>query len=245
MDEKGLEIIKNPILVTGCPRSGTSLTAGSFDICGAWGGKTSGPNQFNKKGMFENSRIRNEILKPYLRRNHWDDMGQKPLPDIRKVIEDSHNPEIVMQLRVSVAKVLRAQGYTGEGRWYYKGAKMCIIWPLWDAAFPDADWVIVRRDAEDIVRSCLKTSFMRKYSERSGWLYWVSQHERRFEEMIQAQLNVIEIWPQRAINGDFTALQNAINKLGLTWHPNEVRNFVDPNMWKKWQGHSRDKVSSM
>ncbi len=43
-----------PIIVTGCARSGTSLTAGVLHLCGAWIGKCTGPTAYKKRGQFEN-----------------------------------------------------------------------------------------------------------------------------------------------------------------------------------------------
>ena len=36
--------MKDPILITGCARSGTSMIAGVINICGAFGGDMAGPN---------------------------------------------------------------------------------------------------------------------------------------------------------------------------------------------------------
>ena len=71
-----------PIIVTGCARSGTSLTAGIINICGAYGGTLAPPNVNNRKGMFENTTVRQTIVKPYLREHGWDPLGQNPLPSI-------------------------------------------------------------------------------------------------------------------------------------------------------------------
>ena len=46
---------KQPIIITGCARSGTSMIAGIIHLCGAWKGNTSGPNKYNKKGNYNNS----------------------------------------------------------------------------------------------------------------------------------------------------------------------------------------------
>jgi hypothetical protein len=43
------------------------MVSGIIELSGAWGGMTAGPNQNNKKGMFENVQIRNGVVKPYLR----------------------------------------------------------------------------------------------------------------------------------------------------------------------------------
>ena len=61
------------------------MVAGIINMCGAFGGRMSGPTQNNQKGMFENQRIRNEIVKPYLRKSGYDPMGQYPLPPIENI----------------------------------------------------------------------------------------------------------------------------------------------------------------
>jgi hypothetical protein len=70
--------MRPPILITGCARSGTSMTAGIVHICGAFGGRMSGPTPNNRKGMFENEEVRNQIVKPYLSSIGADPLGQKP-----------------------------------------------------------------------------------------------------------------------------------------------------------------------
>lgn len=230
--------IMDPIFITGCARSGTSMTAGCLYACGAWGGNLSGPTRFNKKGMYENSVVRQEITKPLLRRFGWDPMGQNPLPNIKSVL--SLPDSVSEELRRDILRVMKSQGLHNQ-IWFYKGAKMCLLWPLYHKAFPDAKWIIVRRDAEDIVSSCLRTSFMRAYDKRSGWLGWVAHHEARFEEMIAAKLSVREIWPQRMIKGDFSEMQACINDCGLEWREKEVINFIDPGLWREWESRRRDK----
>lgn len=227
--------MKPPILITGAARSGTSMTAGIIHICGAWKGVTSGPTRFNRKGMFENGSIRGHILKPFLRAIGADPMGQKPLPKIQKVFDIIKEKEnLVSDFRNEVFRRIQEEGCPEDRTWMYKGAKMCLVWPIWHAAFPEAKWVIVRRDAEDIVRSCLRTTFMRAYDTRSGWLGWVAEHEKRFEEMVEAGLDIREVWPQRMIAGDFTGMQMVINDLYLKWQFKKVREFVDPKLWRKW-----------
>ena len=224
-----------PILITGCARSGTSMVAGVINLCGAFGGNMSGPNKNNKKGMFENSVIRERVMKPYLLEMKADKMGQFPLPNIQKL-------KIPLDWKNSIENVFHEQGYQ-EGPWMYKGAKMTITWPVWHYAFPNAKWIVVRRRTGDIINSCLKTSFMRAFAnpvnrkrvgvetERDGWLWWVRQHEQRFVEMIQEGLNVKVVWPERMVTGDYQQMYEAIEWLGLEWS-SEIYNFIDPKLWK-------------
>lgn len=224
-------MIEKPILITGAARSGTSMTAGVIGICGAWGGEVKGSSQHNPKGFFENREIRNEVVKPILRAMGFDPLGQRPLPYIPMFKQMSD--EKVGRIKKSILDIIKNQGYKGDIRWYYKGAKMCLMWPLWNRMFPEADWVIVRRDAEEIVYSCLKTSFMKAYKKRSGWLKWVAAHERRFEEMHDEKMKIREIWPSRMVNGDFTEMQSLINAYDLKWSQEKVVNFIDPGLWRK------------
>lgn len=233
--------MKAPILITGAARSGTSMVAGIINMCGAFGGDMSGPNRSNKKGMFENARIRNTIVKPYLSQIGVDPKGQYPLPDIKNLL-------IPVNIKQRVEQVIRDEGYS-EGPWMYKGAKMTLTWPIWHFAFPNAKWIIVRRRTGDITNSCLHTGFMNAFhnthnqkavgvnNEVDGWTWWVNQHIERFNEMMNGEegINVKIIWPHRMVSGDYTQIQEMVEWLGLKWN-SEVLSFIDPLLW-----HARNK----
>lgn len=229
MDEEDLVMDRTPpILLTGCARSGTSLTAAIIDTCGGFGGYMTGPTPFNKKGQFENSEIRDKIVKPYLQLNSADPMGQDPLPNVRKLMA-------VTNFREKIETIMVRHGYE-SGPWYYKGAKMCLIWPLWSTAFPEAKWIIVRREDIDIADSCMHAGFMRAYRSVEGWLGWVEEHKRRFEEMKRFCKNVREVWPSKFIvDGDFSEMQSVVEWAGLDWKDDEVKAFIEPKLWKAWR----------
>ncbi len=215
--------IEDPILITGAARSRTSMTAGIIHLCGAWGGEMSGPTPHNKKGMFENAAIRNDITKPYLKYIGVDPMCQDPLPDVNDL-----KPYI--GLKEDVVGVILGQGYD-SGSWFYKGAKMCLLWPLWHKAFPDAKWIIVRRAKEDIVQSCLRTSFMRKLKGPDAWRGWVEHHEKCFEQMKAKEgLDVMEVDSDKMIGGDLSGIKEAVKWLGLSWKSKELEGFIDPSL---------------
>jgi hypothetical protein len=235
--------MNNPILITGAARSGTSMVAGIIDMCGAFSGITSGPNRYNQKGMFENAAVRNKVVKPYLESIGMCRKGQYPIPNPHKC------PDIP-DLQDRVERIMVEQGYAG-GPWMYKGAKMTLIWPTWNKAFPDAKWVIVRRRSEDIVSSCLRTGFMNAFrnsavqrsvgvtDEASGWEWWVRQHEERFREMIAAGLQVKMVWPETMVyDQDYTKMKEIIKWLGLEWNKREVEKFIEPKLYhtKKKRG---------
>jgi len=170
-----------------------------------------------------------------LMNNGYDKLGQYPLPN-------THTLPIPNQWADKVKNVLKYEGYV-DGQWMYKGAKSCLIWPVWNHAFPDAKWIIVRRKTNDIVNSCMRTGFMQAYSrdyvrrkinvstEQEGWNWWVAQHKQRFVEMIEAGMNVKQVWPERMINGDYSQIQEMIEWLGLEWN-SQIYDFIEPKLWK-------------
>lgn len=208
------------------------MTAGIISLCGAWGGQLAGGTKYNQRGMFENTEIRNQIVKPFLIKIGCDPMGQKPLPepdknsDLKKDLVANSN-----WLRKEVLKIIRGQGYHNDSTWFYKGAKICLIWQMWHLAFPKAKWILVRRRDSDIIRSCMKTSFMKKCGNEKGWQEWINVHKKRFAEMRMMGLNMFEIWPQDIINGDFHKIRAALESFGLVWKKEKVVEFVSPALW--------------
>jgi hypothetical protein len=221
-------MINKPIFITGCARSGTSMTAGVINICGAWGGNMARANRNNKKGMFENRTVVNEMTKPLLTEIGADPMGQNPLPNIRDFEEQN---SLVWGKRFE--DIMRSQGYEDEYRLMYKGAKMCLMWTLWDRAFPNAKWIIVRRRSDDIINSCMRTGFMSRYKDKEGWLFWVREHVKRFREMYESRLQIMEVFPQEMIDGHYTEMESVIEWLGLDWKEKEVKEFISPDLWNR------------
>lgn len=198
------------LLITGCARSGTSLTTQLLQAHGLETGRTN--------SLFENTDVRERILKPMLESVGGDRLGQHPLPP-RDAHPDAHG------LSGHVQAVLGDQ-------WAYKDAKLCLVWRAWAEAFPDAKWLIVRRKANDIAASCLRTGFMRAYSTAEGWLGWVDEHLQRFEDMRTA-LDVREVWPAQWIAGDLDSLRELTEWLGLDFDPTAARKIINPKAWNR------------
>lgn len=193
------------IFVTGCARSGTSLTTG---VIGALGARLGRVNSLN-----EITAVRDGIIKPYLQSMGCDKLGQYPLAD-------RNNLKPYPEFR---ERVLRAMG----GAEVYKCAKAGPLWPLFDEHFPEAKWVIVRRHKADIVDSCHRTSFMQKHPD---WSEWVDFHTECFDEM-KERLDYIEVWPFKAIMGELRDYQAMAYFLGLPFSEDVVRRQINPSKW--------------
>ena len=227
---------KDGVFITGAARSGTSLVAGIVDLCGAFGGVTSPPNAYNQKGMFENTAIRNNVVKSFLRKMRCDEKGQFPLPTIPGM-------PVYAGFDSLLRDQLKKEGYT-TGKWYYKGAKICLMWPYYKHYFSTSKFIIVRRADDDIVNSCIRTGFMNAFSNRTkqqavgaknetqGWHWWVKQHHKRFQEMKAAGLQVREIWPSRMMTGDYAEVREVVEWAGLEFNELKVKQFIDPKLYK-------------
>lgn len=219
--------MKNPILITGCARSGTSMTAGVINYCGAFGGNMAGPNRYNAKGMFENRTIVDSMIKPFLKSIGADPMGQNPLPTLEAI--KGHDSE---KWKQRFLDIMIKQGYIeNKHTLMYKGAKMCLMWLLWHKAFPDAKWIIVRRSDKEIINSCMKTGFMSKYKDTNGWQSWIDEHKKRFKEMHDEGLNIREVYPKDMISGNFKCVKETVKWLGLEWNSDKVLDFITPALW--------------
>lgn len=219
------ENYQSPVFITGCPRSGTSLYCGCLERCGANGGKVCGATSANPKGQYENSSIRNKIIKPYLKKIGADPLGQFPLPAVDEL---PSRPG----LRDDFYWMLVEQGLQPNEIWYMKVCKACLIWPVFNEAFPDAKWIIVRRNRDDIVKSCMKTSFMRKRLTELSWYDWVNVHEERFGEMKSAMPDrVMEVWPSELVQGSFSNIRKSVEWIGLDWNEEAISKWVDETLW--------------
>jgi len=220
----------DPIIITGAARSGTSMIAEIINTCGAFGGDTGGKHRNNKHGMFENLQVRKLLEKPYLSKIGADPKAQYPLPATSSLW-------IPRDWRCTVHDIMLDEGYPGSGPWFVKSPKICLIWPVWAYAFPQAKWIIVRRRDEDIIKSCIHTGFMNYYQDESGWQNWLNTHKQKFWEMIEAELNIRMIWPEKLVYGDYGGIMETIDWLGLNWAGSKVHDCIEPKLWKARGGN--------
>ncbi|MEL6793182.1 MAG: sulfotransferase, partial [Pseudomonadota bacterium] len=202
---------KGPVLITGAPRSGTSMVAGCLHQAGLWMGATIRATPDNPLGFFENWAIRETILKPNLARSGADPLGVWALPDPDRLAPDP-------LLRQRVERALAAQGFAGDGPWGYKEPKLCLVWPTWAEAFPDATWVLVDRAPEAIVRSCLRTGFMRRHScDPEFWRCFVNRYRDRMDDLSRSAPNVVRISADALVGGARDPIRELATALGLSW----------------------------
>ncbi len=217
---------KKPILITGLPRSGTSLTAGLLALSGAWSGSTIAGTQDNIKGFFEHAGLREQVNKAILKKLGCDPLGVRKLTPHGSLPNISNFKEIVYDVIIN-------DGYDGSQRWMFKDAKSLLLWPYYREHFPGASWVIVKRNREDIIDSCLRTGFMKQHStDRAFWNRWAEDYEQRIEELKASGAKCHEVWASDVFDpAKRHQLKALIKKLKLKWNDKRVKEFIEPKVW--------------
>lgn len=216
---------KTPVFVLGLPRSGTSMLAGALARCGAWSGTTIPATDDNPRGFYEHAIIREQVTKAILRQLNCDPLGVKRLPPVDI---DLKIPTLAQVLK----KIIEKDGYRNSRPWFYKDAKLSLVWPLFADAFPKARWVYVKRDTESFVNSCLRTQFMHQHSKDPAfWQAFAQQYMNRIERLKASGASVYEISTPPLIGGDFADLQRLIAQLGLRYNEERLRKFISPAHW--------------
>lgn len=200
--------LRPPLLITGCPRSGTSLTASIYRALGCWVGDVT--------SQTENTAIRERILKPILRDGGMDDLA------LRRFANVEASPDLI---RENVRDVLRAQGYE-DGPWLYKDVKLVFCWRSWAEAFPGATWAVVWRPPKQIEASMARWQLAGRV-EFNPWDVIDAHHERaRKIEGAHA------VFPEHFIYGDDSEYRNVALDYGVPWIPDIARRQIDPERFR-------------
>jgi len=218
------------IFVTGAARSGTSMVARILNDCGAWVGTTGPKSDENPNGFYENIGIRDGVVKTMLAMMGADPLGMSPLPS-RDIFSG-------LTLRPLIDRFLDSDGYSeipGGAPWIYKDAKLLLMWRDWAATYPHSIWVLVRREREELIDACCRTSFMNiaQYGvrDREFWAQLVDEYLERAEELKASGANVIEVDANALIKGDISSLKPVIENAGLDWDPEKIKKNIMPNLW--------------
>lgn len=224
--------LTHPILITGLPRSGTSLVTSIFEACGMWVGSYH-VNDDNPKGFFENTYIRDGFTKTLLWYNGDSMFGTPPLPS-EEEIENNYAGE-----SNPIKQLLIDDGYTGEQTWGYKDAKMLLMPHIWTGMFPEARWIVVERDPESIYKSIVM-SFMNEGDGKRSKHEWIAYIEAMLERILYLQdgiegTDITTLDINKIFDWDLSEIKQIVEYCGLTWNETAVAQRIDPTLWKRWE----------
>ena len=220
-----MKYMKQPILITGCPRSGASMIAGIIKLCKARMGRLNGMNENI------DARLQQDML---MRRLRVDVKGQYPLPVVSRL-------KPVLGFANNIHNAVTG-GLSGE--WAFKDSRILLTWSIWNKAFPKAKWIIVRRRKDDILKSCKQTAYMKAFkypktlqalnlqTEEEGWHWMISQYEKRIEEVKMKANMMAVVYPEKMVEDDYSEIRSIVEDwLKLEWN-DEVVNYMNEKLKK-------------
>ena len=210
----------SPILITGIPRSRTSLIAGSIALCGAWKGSTGGLTKDNPKGFFEHLVLREVVDKTIFKKLNCDPLGVTKMPRINYEIKNSNLKNIIQ-------RVLKDDGYENNKPWLYKSPKISLIWFFYNHAFPKAKWIIVKRNKKEVINSIIRAKTVNLHSEDPlFWESFIKEYNLRIEQLKKNVSDYKELYSSEIIEQDYSNFKKIIRWLGLTYEKEKIEKFV-------------------
>lgn len=207
--------MNRPIVILGCPRSGTSLTTGCFHVCGAWVGRCRPGDKRNPKGYFENFLINNIVYMA----------NENILPE---------------EIRALIVAAMGAQKYRG-GPWAVKfGIHVEAVERL---APLKPVWVLVRRNVNDIVQSQIRSFELRqemnqveqdkKFDVTKSLSKAIRANQFLTQVRDKYQDSAFDIWPSDLMNGNFKGFKKAISYYGqgMNLDRSKLNEFIERAHW--------------
>lgn len=199
------------ILITGCPRSGTSMVCGALEACGLRFGKgVCGATPYNRKGQYEHVELRTKHVKNVLEAAGYDPKGVRELPPID---EEFPGADIPVRFPPDTDAL--------------KDPKLALIWRAWDRAHPGATWIVVRRDPAQVARSMSQIPWFR----RSQIWRLIAYYCARLDDIMRRVQFAVEVDSNAVIRGDLVSLQTAASACGLDWNQKAVDQWLDRSLW--------------
>ena len=205
---------ENIIFVAGAARSFTSLTAGILYYAGAWGQKDNFEGR--DEPVFENVNLLDSF-----------DQAAKGF----KAVEFVSTPEVLSGcLRLIAQSVFDKHSAPDDRIIFLKHPGLIVdnsgvAWQHWHNAFPEAKWIVVRRDTREIEQSHFKLYGKIKFHNREV----LTQIPIMLSHFENAGTKHFEIWPgQELQDPKRTRFKEMVSWAGLKWNK-KIEEFITPD----------------
>ena len=216
----------DPILVAAPPRCGTSMVAGLLVHHGVQVGYHRGPHNDNPKGGFENEPIK-RFIKDELASNGYD------LNPIRHI----HMGEYVYNFESNPAfKDIVEDAIEDPGSpWIFKEFRILMTWLQWMRYFPNAVYVLNRRNKADNLQSMKVHPAISKrgpVEDLEAWIDWAHHRQEEIADKCpHVWCDVDKVW-----QGDMDEARKVVEGCGLTFDEQVAKEWIDPELWHNRSG---------
>ena len=232
MTSSTLAPLDKPIFVTGLPQSGTSLVAAILHHGGAWVGNCRDTDAGDPTGSWQNRQISERLIQPVMSNLKCDPFSAPSLPST--VFAD--RPHIIRSSVRGMGDALRAivssEGYDGSCPWLYQDPNLLLLWPNFIDPFPEARWIIVRRDLDRFVESCMETGHLaRRSTDEAIWLDLGAEYLQRIDGLRDYNGGARELWIDELFVSGPSAALPIHEHLDLQWKPDLIADLTDRAGW--------------
>lgn len=193
--------MRDPIVVLGAARSGTSMVAGLFARHGAWTGRCREPDEYNERGYFENLDLKRVLIDRWGHLKRQMEVGRP---------QDGFREEVL--------EILRDSGYDG-GPWCMKHG--ALYWRAWHEF--DPTFVCVYRNPRSVLESGDHGNFIRGRET-------VALAQGTMEEVVQCEGGT-RADSERLIEGHYTQIREAFAAAGMEFDEDVADEWVEPSLW--------------
>ena len=201
--------MREPIIVLGTPRSGSSMTAGIFTEHGVWAGTCRGATKHNAKGHFENVVIKRTIIQTQ-----------------GAIVTEGRLAQQLPGFKTAVLTAIADDGYTG-GDWLWKGS--ALYWPAFYEFHPK--WVTCKRPNEQIFASCRSSRIFGRYLSDERLMEIIKLHRTQMD-YLKSVVEVFEVDTYEVAQGNYDSIELALAGCGVEPKYELIDSFVDGSLWQ-------------
>jgi len=128
--------------------------------------------------------------------------------------------------------MVERQGYDHAQRWMYKDVRLALLWRSFVVDFPNADWVIVRRDKNEFIQACLNAPRMAAISDKAKfWNQFFDEYNHRLDMLKNRADFVHEVHFEHIQEGDLSALKTVSDSIGIQFETLNAGTISDRRHW--------------
>lgn len=202
------QVAERPIFVTGLPGSDLSHVMQQFAAHGIWLHHETAYADQKDKEVYGNPIIRHRLVFNILKHLGVSQDGLTFPPKAERL------PPFPW-LRFQIEKALSEQGYEGNNIWGYQDFRLALLWPQFAHAYPNATWIIVEQDPQQVGQEMLANpSYAQHSSSLEYWNMYLNAFKDRLSALRHSQETVISL-PSNASASAIQAVIDIVKKTSL------------------------------
>lgn len=203
---------KQPILIAGPPRVGSTMLAGLFFHHGIWIGEAKVTKHPSTNSMIgtENVHIKSYLKTLMPGHKNWT----LPIPDVNSAVNFEQRIESLVET---------------EGMWLVKTGGLLLTWQLWREAFPKAIWIFPKRSIEKIVDSVKRHPVMgnRPRKQITAFISEILARQDYVSSQVENQLCL----DMNCFVNDPDVTRFVVSRTGLECKEEIVKEWIKKEMW--------------